>query len=427
MLMRDYLSELARVADSKNADEAGSSTHEHEFQEEGDDYYECKQELDDFFDPEDYEIEELTVMPTTLPGRTLKSQSDLGYDPDSYWMAVDNCCSNCISNCLDDFVGPLQRVIARVKGIGGTQVVATMKGVLRWRITDDEGRVHTFLIKDSYYHKESPYRLVSPQHLAQACYDDGRGTWCGTYRNAAELHWDHNQYKRTIPLNESNIALMRSAPGFDSFVVFATAFEELTEDSSFICLPTTVSDNEGDSSDEETDPDETRGETMEQIEDREQGKTRRHPDLPDDVFPDQPSVEKDLGEMAPDDEWLKFVDEEDNRAQVHIIPEDEDVQDKSAQAEFLSWHYRLGHVSFEKIRQMSARGDLPASLRNCKVPKCAACMFAKARRRAWRSKTPVNKIKTPPVLAPGSVVSMDQMISAVPGFIAQMRGFITGK
>ena len=209
-----------------------------------------------------------------------------------------------------------------------------MKGVLRWRITDDEGRVHTFLIKDSYYHKESPYRLVSPQHLAQACYDDGRGTWCGTYRNAAELHWDHNQYKRTIPLNESNIALMCSAPGFDSFVVFATAFEELTEDSSFVCLPMTVSDNEDDSSDEETDPDETRGETMEQIEDREQGKMRRHPDLPDDVFPDQPSVEKDLGEMAPDDEWLKFVDEEDNRAQVHIIPEDEDVQDKSAQENF---------------------------------------------------------------------------------------------
>ena len=428
VLMQDYLSEAhkGRVANSSSADETGNPLHQEQDgpEEEEENYYECKQELDDFFDPEDYEtVEQVTVMPATLPGR----QSDLGYDSDSYCMAVDNCCSSCISNCLDDFVGPLQQVVARVKGIGGTQIVATMKGVLRWRITDDEGRVHTFLIKDSYYHKDSPYRLVSPQHLAQACYDDERGTWCGTYRNAVELHWDHNKFKRSIPLNESNIALMRSAPGFDSFVVFATAFEELTDDAGFICLPTTVSDQEDDSSDEETDPDETRGETVKQVAEREQGKTRRHPDLPDNVFPDQLSEAKNLGEMTPDDEWLKFEGEEDNQAQVHIIPEDEDVQSKSPQSELLTWHYRLGHVSFEKIRQMSARGDLPAALRDCKVPKCAACMFGKARRRAWRSKSPVNKIRTPPVSAPGSVVSMDQLISAVPGFIAQMRGFITGK
>jgi hypothetical protein len=39
----------------------------------------------------------------------------------------------------------------------------------------------------------------------------------------------------------------------------------------------------------------------------------------------------------------------------------------------------------------------------------------------------VNKVKTPPVTAPGSVVTIDQMVSAVPGLIAQMQGFITGK
>mgnify|MGYP000653665129 FL=1 len=34
---------------------------------------------------------------------------------------------------------------------------------------------------------------------------------------------------------------------------------------------------------------------------------------------------------------------------------------------------------------------------------------------------------TPPATSPGAVVAVDQMISATPGFIAQMRGFITRK
>jgi hypothetical protein len=72
----------------------------------------------------------------------------------------------------------------------------------------DDGRVHSFLIKNSFYHKGSPYRLLSPQHLAQTCYDDARGTWCGTNRDGVDLHWDHNRFKRLIPLNSANIALM---------------------------------------------------------------------------------------------------------------------------------------------------------------------------------------------------------------------------
>jgi hypothetical protein len=147
-------------------------------------------------------------MPATSSSHSGRQQQDLGYDSDSFWMAVDNCCSACISNCIDDFVGPTREIIAKVKGIGGVQVMATRKGTLKWTIMDDDGKVHTFLIKDSFYHENSPYRLLSPQHLAQTCYDDDRGTWCGTYRNCVELHWDNDKYQKSIPLNESNIALM---------------------------------------------------------------------------------------------------------------------------------------------------------------------------------------------------------------------------
>ena len=110
-----------------------------------------------------------------------------------------------------------------------------------------------------------------------------------------------------------------------------------------------------------------------------------------------------------------------------VVPEDEDTQAKTPQAQLLAWHYRLGHLSFAKIQQMAGRGDLPARLTTCKIPKCAACMFGKATRRPWRSRAPVNKNKIPPVNKAGSVVGIDMLVSATPGLIAQMRGFLTGK
>jgi hypothetical protein len=106
-------------------------------------------------------------------------------------------------------------------------------------------------------------------------------------------------------LNSANIALMRSAPGYDAFDVFASAFEEIDEGVSWTCMPITVSDDENESDDDDdddNDPDEMRGEIVEV--------TRRHPDLPDSLFLD---LEADLGpkeKMSPDDEWLRFVDEE---------------------------------------------------------------------------------------------------------------------
>jgi hypothetical protein len=135
---------------------------------------------------------------------------------------------------------------------------------------------------------------------------------------------------------------------------------------------------------------------------------RRHPELPDDAFTDLGPADGGGGEN-----W------------VDIVPEDEEVQGLTAQAQLLAWHYRLGHVSFAKIRKMAARGDLPANLAKCKTPKCAACVYGKFHKRSWRSKAPVNENKIPPATRPGAVIAIDQMISETPGLIAQMSGFIT--
>jgi hypothetical protein len=281
-------------------------------------------------------------------------------------------------------------------------------GTVKWSIEDDEGVVHSFLLPNTYYNADSPYRLLSPQHMSQVTNDNfpiRRGTWCGTFGDAIELYWDQRKYQRTIRLSiASNIGLFKSAPGYNRFHAFCSEIGNIEpstlEENTFYCMPATAvsvaesSDLDPDGTGEDSDDDDSLDELSE----------RRHPDIPDEVFT---PIER--------------------TGDVTIIPEDEDVQQVTPQAELLAWHYRLGHTSFAKIKQMAARGDLPRNIALCKTPKCAACLYGKATRRAWRSKSPANKLTTPPATSPGAVVAVDQMISATPGFIAQMRGFLTRK
>ena len=55
-------------------------------------------------------------------------------------------------------------------------------------------------------------------------------------------------------------------------------------------------------------------------------------------------------------------------------------------------HYKLGHLSFAKIRFMAAVGWLDKIFSNCNIPKCAGCMYSKVTRCPWRIKGAVNQI-----------------------------------
>ena len=57
-------------------------------------------------------------------------------------------------------------------------------------------------------------------------------------------------------------------------------------------------------------------------------------------------------------------------------------------------------------------------------PKCPTCAIAKATRRPWRFKTK-KLLKEKSKLKPGQVISIDQMTTTTPGYIAQMTGIPT--
>ena len=69
--------------------------------------------------------------------------------------------------------------------------------------------------------------------------------------------------------------------------------------------------------------------------------------------------------------------------QVDVIPTEEQdhVTATSDYAELLRWHYRLGHMSFARIKLLAALGILPRRLMLVRTPKCAGCLYGSMRKK----------------------------------------------
>ena len=98
----------------------------------------------------------------------------------------------------------------------------------------------------------------------------------------------------------------------------------------------------------------------------------------------------------------------------------------SDEALLLQYHCCFGHISFQLLKAMAEIGIIPKRLAKCSTPVCSACMYAKATKCPWRSK-PQKDYQNTQHLDPGNVISVDQMVSPTPGFIAQISGILTTK
>ena len=93
------------------------------------------------------------------------------------------------------------------------------------------------------------------------------------------------------------------------------------------------------------------------------------------------------------------------------------------QQRLMSEHLRFGHMPFDILQQAARNGILPKQLADCKVPRCTACLFSKARKRPWKYTKHHESIK--PATKPGQCISVDQLQSPCPGLIPQAKGKLT--
>jgi len=100
------------------------------------------------------------------------------------------------------------------------------------------------------------------------------------------------------------------------------------------------------------------------------------------------------------------------------------------QQTLLVWHHRLYHLQFKHIFRLAKLNFLPKSLLQCEKapPKCIECLFGAAKRRPWRVKgEEPGRIQRESEVNPGDGVSADQIVSAQPGLVPQMSGFLTSE
>jgi hypothetical protein len=109
--------------------------------------------------------------------------------------------------------------------------------------------------------------------------------------------------------------------------------------------------------------------------------------------------------------------------------EAEDVQLLAAnkQAELMQWHYRLGHLTFPKLKQLALNGKIPKKLAKVLPPKCAGCLFGAMTKLSWQGKETKAYHELFVATKPGECILVDQMTSTEVGFYAQLKSKLTKK
>ena len=345
-----------------------------------------------------------TILAAPVASKLVKAHS-VRFDSDSKPLFIDNCATASITHDITDCLTsptPIQRKIKGIAGLYKTEVYST---TIKWDIEDDDGQVYRIVLPGSFYIPSTSHRLLSPQHWAQVARDHRpkpHGTRCITTDDTITLEWNQGTSKRTIPLNRqgTNVGEFSTATGMTDYQSFCCKICEDDNNPPIVSEANVIED----------DDDATQEDNVPRTSDDE-GSLEDRTDM-DDEHNEQYFPHRD----TPLTTDFLF----DTEKVVHVIPNEEEVPHESPTAELLRTHHRLGHLSMAKIQTMARQGALPRRLGSCAVPACTACLYGKATKKPWRVKGSQGTLDT--MTRPGQCVSVDQLISNTPGYIAHMRG-----
>ena len=208
------------------------------------------------------------------------------------------------------------------------------------------------IIRGAYLIPEAATRILSPQHLAQQAgdhYPKEEGTGAITTSKNITLFWSQRRFTKTVPLDPTtNVGLTTTASGARSFRAFCVTLDRHETKQTNIYTTHIIPNDEDDESFQPKDPVEPPQATEENTDE-----LLKHKDDPAITRPQATVI--DLGPIT------------------HVIPEDLEPKTLDPQDELLRWHYRLGHLPFDRVKQLASKGQLPKRLLTCPTPFCAAC------------------------------------------------------
>jgi hypothetical protein len=229
-----------------------------------------------------------------------KRRTQIEFDSDSYERLIDNLCSHSLTNSKKAFIEPSVKCKGRVRGYN-CHTNSTMVGTVKWRVKDDNGKVHSIILPNTNYSPSVETRLLSPQHWAQVR-GRKRDTYCITYYDAIIMRWNRDKCQITAPLDDRahrNVGVMRSISRIENYLTSCQALRNET-----LAFPATINmDKEAEpavlSDDETSIQDQVNHETNFQ----EQVTVNQEPPLSDQV-----EKHKDEGRMREEPKEVIFED-----------------------------------------------------------------------------------------------------------------------
>ena len=356
-----------------------------------------------------------------------------------------------------------------IAGFGGSLTRTSGKGTVRWTVEDDNHVLHEFTIQDVAYVPSNPLRLLSPQQLARQIGDKYKyGTGEVTFGNATVLFWCNRKYSKTVPHHSmTRCPMMSTAQGISNAQSFfanwnycfssqaiptdcatksPSYFDQLEYPPGIHPLSPAPDDSSASSDDDGSDADSVCSNVTYTAPSTLPPTTT--PVLPPQVFDAHRVLGPSLRvatlrtrETAPETRETPTRTRESPTAPTAAAPAldatDKKVLDDiktaaqeaaqpltDAQRELLSMHHRLGHAHMDQIQQWAKQGRIPklsSAARTCTVPRCCDCLYAKAQKRAWRTRKPPGQLRREDS-KPGSRVSVDQLEVTTPGLIPQLKG-----
>lgn len=358
------------------------------------------------------------------------------FDTDSFAIGIDSQCSRTMSGDKSHFrnLCPVQPgQFNPVDGIGGGLAIHSI-GDFVFRLTADDGSVHTIVLPNSLYVPGMKLPLLCPQHWCSVAGDhkpvrDGTGST--TVDGYTKLFWNQRRFsKRVLHSPRTNTPIFWSTAGTVSYTAFEAIMSRNQENLRLFSSRTNP---------RLPPPEEFIAEEWLHRSKRDTGSEGANADDatvttsnvdhqscsdPAGPCPLHPTANHKWGECSQHRPHLQQSIESLTFNPVPTEEEEMILKATTAEAELMRWHHRLGHLPFSALKILAQRGDIPKSLANVKPMTCAGCMFGGLTKQPTRNKGEKRTIFK--ATKPGECVSVDQMESPNQvGFVAQSKGILT--
>lgn len=375
----------------------------------------------------------------SLSSARLDSMGSISFDIASVGSCIiDNCATGHICADSSMFIGAISDVNddTKVATIGDTMLKPKGVGTVEWCWKDVTGTSHTYRLHNVFYFPDSPVNILSLTAFAKQL-DDNAGTCITTWGDHSLFLWDKGQYECTLshpPSGLPELSLYHSSNYCRSFYCdFISALDvsssSCQEGNYFYFDPCVfhfhVGDNvlyTKDGTTHQASVFKMSGvDVAQRYELRLQNGNIVSTSQEFIRFPDDP----DIGIVPTKKTDLKTVLPYISKSDLQSLLDPPKLS--QLQREYTQWHQKLNHLSHSQMMRLVDRGILPSrltALRN-ESPKCPSCILGKAHRRNWRTRAPYGSIRTLADKCPGTGTSIDQLISAQPGFVPQIRGKLT--